>query len=138
MDPTEKKNTRRRLRWRLDPSIAYPNLVTQCATARRSGDGYFSSAGNLHGGGGPAAKRRSRRRGGLGGETRGGRRWENEEMKRFAGEMGYKYPRVKRNRRSDRRAPSDCLFGFNGVDVAVRERSSSSEKDGGSTAEDLL
>ena len=55
------------------------------------------------------------------------------------GEESNIYRQIRSNRRSDRRAPSDCLFGFNGVDeVAVRERSSTSEKDGGSTDEDFL
>src|SRR3954470_23180604 len=67
---------------------------------------------------------------------------EKETMKcgsGFAGREGYLYRHIRCNRRSHRTAPSDCLFGFNGVDaVAVRERSSSTEKDGGSTIEDLL
>src|SRR4051812_44125213 len=51
----------------------------------------------------------------------------------------YIYQPIRDNHISYRTAPSDCLFGFNGVDaVAVRERSSSTEKDGGSTVEDLL
>src|SRR3954467_3649559 len=57
----------------------------------------------------------------------------------FAGREGYLYRQIRCNRRSNRTAPCDCLFGFNGVDaVAVRERSSSTKKDGGSTIEDLL
>ena len=54
-------------------------------------------------------------------------------------EESYIYQHIRDNRRSNRTAPSDCLFGFNGVDsVAVRERSSSTEKYGGSMVEDLL
>src|SRR3954470_7851090 len=67
---------------------------------------------------------------------------EKETMKcgsGFAGREGYLYRHIRCNCRSNRTAPSDCLFGFNGVDaVAVRERSSLTEKDGGSTIEDLL
>src|SRR3954463_15224211 len=51
----------------------------------------------------------------------------------------YLYRQIRDNRRSYRTTPSDCLFGFNGVDaVAIRERSSSTEKDGGSTVKDFL
>ena len=52
---------------------------------------------------------------------RGAVRWEGKT---------YLYQPTRDNRRSYRTAPSDCLFGFNGVDEAVRERSSTSGKDG--------
>ena len=101
--------------------------------ATRSGEKVLLVDANLHGGGGPAVKRRGRRRGGLGGESRGGRR-RRRQMRCGAvslGEERYLYLQIIRNRRSDQRAPSDCLFGLNGVDeVAVCERSSASEKDG--------
>src|SRR4051812_22312089 len=75
------------------------------------------------------------------------RREEDEErgdrgqMRRgeeYAGDEGYLYRQTRCNRRSDLTAPSACPFAFNGGDVAVRGRSSTSETDRCSTASDSL
>src|SRR4051812_22255793 len=91
-------------------------------TASRSEEDVLLGGANLPGGGVPAVKRRGRRR--RGARRRVVRKTKNEEETMrcgggFAGREGYLYQQIRCNRRSHRTAPSDCLFGFNGVDAVA-------------------